>query len=137
MDSGQAPLALRVCGRRDKVKFYLDEDINPRVAEILSRLGCVATSTQGAGNRGADDEAQMAFAAHIGAAMVTRNRNDYLALTARLFDQGLPHHGIVIVPHSVPADDPAILAKLLHRLAASHPKGLAEYAVVFVRSPGK
>jgi len=79
----------------------------------------------------------MAFAAQIGAAMVTRNRNDYLALTARLFDQGLPHHGIVIVPHSVPAADPAILAKLLQRLAASHPKGLAQYAIVFLKSPGK
>lgn len=116
------------------MRFYLDEDISQQVAEVLRRLGCQATSTQEAGNRGADDEAQLAYAARTGAALVTRNRNDFIALTSQFFDEGRAHLGLIIVPHSIPADDPAALAKQLAEMASSHLRGLPHYAVIFLKS---
>jgi len=116
------------------VKFYLDEDISTQVAEVLRRLGCQATSTQEAGNRGADDEAQLAHAARTGAALVTRNRNDFIALTTQFFDEGRAHLGVILVPHSIPSDDPAVLAKLLAELSSNYPRGVPHYAVIFLIS---
>ena len=120
------------------MRFYLDEDLSPKVTEILRRLGCHATSTQESGNRGADDEAQLAYAAQIGAALVTRNRNDFIALTAQFFDEGRAHPGVIVVPQSIPADEPAILAKSLAKLSSKFARGLPQYAIVFLESrPGK
>jgi len=116
------------------VKFYLDEDLDPQVAVILRKFGHQAVSTQEVGNRGAGDEAQLLYAAEIGAPLVTRNRNDFIALTMQFLDQGREHAGVVIVPHSIPADDPGILAKLLARLSSGGPAGLPPYAVIFLTS---
>lgn len=115
------------------MKFYLDEDLSPQVAEILCRLGCAASSTQEAGNRGADDEGQLEYAARTGHVLVTRNRNDFIALTAQFFGENRPHAGVLIVSHRVPASNPARLAKLLARFASEHPEGLSPYTVVFLK----
>ena len=114
------------------MKFYLDEDLDPQVAVILRKSGHPAVSTQEAGNRGAGDEAQLLYAAELGAALVTRNRNDFIALTMQFLDQGRKHAGVVIVPRSIPADDPGILAKSLARLSSDRPAGLPPYAVIFL-----
>jgi predicted nuclease of predicted toxin-antitoxin system len=116
------------------MRFYLDEDIDPQVAVILRKLGQEAASAQEAGNRGADDEAQLVYAAEIEAAVVTRNRNDFIELTVRFFDEGRKHCGVIIVPHSIRADEPAILAKLLARFSSSRPQGLPPYAVFFLKA---
>lgn len=113
------------------MKFYLDEDLSPRVAEILRRLGCEARSTQEAGNRGADDEWQLEYAARIRYVLVTRNRNDFIALTAQFFEEDRPHGGVLIVSHRI--SDPARLAKLLSLFAAEHPEGLPAYTIAFLK----
>ncbi len=117
------------------MKFYLDEDLSPAVAEILRRLGCSARSAQEAGNREKGDEEQLDYAAQGSWVFVTRNRDDFVALNRQFFAENRPHAGIVVVPRSVPARDPSLLAKLLLRLAADHPEGLPAYAIVFLRSP--
>lgn len=116
------------------MRFYLDEDLSPKVAAILRRMGCQAASTQESGNRGADDEAQLIYAAQTSATLITRNRNDFIALTAQFFDEGRKHYGVIVVPHSVRADDPKILAKLLAKLSLSFPQRLPQYTIVFLRS---
>ena len=114
------------------MKYYLDEDLSPRVAEILRRSGCPARGTQEAGNRGLGDEDQLEYAARIGHALVTRNRDDFITLTAQFFAESRPHAGVVVLPHTIPADNPARLARLLLKLAAKHPKGLDPYTVLFL-----
>lgn len=76
----------------------------------------------------------MAYASRIGAALVTRNRNDFIALTMQCFDEGRAHCGVIIVPHSIPADNPAILARRLAKLSSNYPRGLPQYAVIFLKS---
>lgn len=119
------------------MRFYLDEDLSPKAAEILRHLGRQAASTQESGNRGADDETQLAYAAQTGAALVTRNRDDFIALTARFFEEGRDHAGVIIVPYSIPADEPAILPKLLAKLSLKFPQGLPKYSIVFLKSRRK
>ena len=116
------------------MKFYLDEDVSPRVAEILRRMGCAARSTQEAGNRGADDERQLQYAARLEHVLVTRNRNDFIGFTVQFFAESRPHAGVVIVPRSIPASDPGFLARLLFRLSSCYPKGLPPYTVIFLQS---
>lgn len=116
------------------MRFYLDEDLSPKVAAILRRMGCQAASTQESGNRGADDEAQLVYAAQTCAALVTRNRDDFIALTAKFFDEGRAHAGVIVVPYSIPAHEPAILAKSLAKLSLSFPQRLPQYTIVFLRS---
>ena len=114
------------------MKFYLDEDISPKVAELLRRQGIDAVSAHETGMLGAPDENQLLFATNDGRALVTRNRDDFILLTARFFEGLKPHHGLVIVPHTLPGGDFARLASSLKILAGKHPQGLESYSVMFL-----
>jgi predicted nuclease of predicted toxin-antitoxin system len=114
------------------MKLHLDEDLSPRIAEILRQNGVDATDSHSEGLVGADDLAQLEFAAHGGRCMVTRNRNDFLRLTAQFFNEHRPHCGVLIVPHTYPGDDFGRLARALKRSTLDHPAGLTPYGVDFV-----
>ena len=58
------------------VKFYLDEDLSPRIAEILRKTGLDAVSAHEIEMREASDQKQLEFAAHDKRCLVTRNRNE-------------------------------------------------------------
>jgi len=73
----------------DAIRFYLDEHVDPAVADGLRRLGIDVLTTQEAGRLGDDDPVQLAFAAVEGRVMVTFDR-DYLDLHSA----GTPHAGI-------------------------------------------
>ncbi len=78
------------------MKFYLDEDISPRVAEILRKRGVNAVSAHDIGKTGASDEDQFAEAVSRKAAIVTRNRDDFITLTVQAFENTSPHYGLVV-----------------------------------------
>jgi predicted nuclease of predicted toxin-antitoxin system len=114
------------------VKLYLDEDISPRVAELLRGKGVDAVSAHEVGMLGASDEEQLEVAVAEGRAMVTRNRDDFIALTVRFFEDVKPHHGLIVVPHTIPGSDFNLLANLLLACAQRHPDGLGSYTIEFV-----
>ncbi|MCF8053182.1 MAG: DUF5615 family PIN-like protein [Desulfobacterales bacterium] len=114
------------------MKLYLDEDISPRVAEFLRKKGTDAVSAHEIQMIGASDEQQLARAASEGRAMVTRNRNDFVALTVRFFQDIRPHCGVLIVPHSLPGHDFSRLANRLHDYAIEHPDGMQPYTIAFI-----
>jgi len=114
------------------VKLYIDEDISPRVAELLRKKGMDAVSAHEIKMIGASDEKQLDRAVLEGRVMVTRNRNDFIALTVQFFQDVKPHHGLLIVPYSVPGHDFNLLANLLYEYAQNHPKGLEPYTIEFV-----
>jgi hypothetical protein len=114
------------------VRFYLDEDISPRVAEILRRRGIEAVSVHEIDMVGASDEDQLADAVSRGAAIVTRNRDDFIALTIRAFQNSSPHYGLVVLSHSIPGSGFRLAAKLLERVAKKNPDGLRAYTIEFI-----
>jgi len=114
------------------VKFYLDEDISPRVAELLRKKGVNAVSAHEKDMRGASDEEQLQVAVNEKRVMVTRNRNDFIALTVRFFYDLKPHHGLVIVPHSILGSNFNLLANLLSACVKKYPRGLEPYTIEFL-----
>ncbi|BBO85429.1 hypothetical protein DSCO28_59950 [Desulfosarcina ovata subsp. sediminis] len=114
------------------MKLYLDEDISPKVSEILRKNGIDAVSAHEKGMLGASDEEQLTFAAAKERAMVTRNRDDFITLTVQAFEALRPHKGLIIVPHTISESDFGKLAALLTTYAKNHPRGLESYTIEFL-----
>ena len=74
----------------ERVQFYLDECVDPDVAEGLRRRGVVVVTTREAGLLGSSDAHQLAFALTEGLVSVSLDA-DFI----RLHSQGIPHAGIV------------------------------------------
>lgn len=74
----------------DRIRFHLDEHVDPAIAGALYRAGIDVTTTIQAGLRTLDDEAHLHFARHEGRVIVTRDQ-DFL----RLANASLDHSGIV------------------------------------------
>jgi len=114
------------------VKLYLDEDISPKVSEILRKKRMDAVSAHETGMLEASDDEQLAFAAAEGRAMVTRNRDDFITLTVQFFNDLKPHRGLIIVPHTIPGSEFSKLAALLMKYSKDHPQGLESYSIEFL-----
>jgi len=74
----------------DRIRFHLDEHVDPAIATALRRAGIDVTTTVEAGLRTKNDEAQLQFARTEGRVIVTRDQ-DFLRLAAQMGD----HRGIV------------------------------------------
>jgi predicted nuclease of predicted toxin-antitoxin system len=98
-----------------EMRFLLDEDLNPEVAEIGRGLGLDVTSVHEIDRRGFSDEEQLRFAIDDVRILVTRNRDDFLQLTISFFEAGEFHQDLLIVPHSLPNHRPALIAHALER----------------------
>jgi predicted nuclease of predicted toxin-antitoxin system len=114
------------------VKFYLDEDISPKVSAILRKKGVDTVSAHEADMLQASDDEQLSFAAAEGRVMVTRNRDDFITLTVQFFDDLKPHRGLIIVPHTIPGSEFSKLASLLAKFAKKYPKGLESYTIEYL-----
>jgi len=114
------------------MKFFLDEDISPKVADILRRNDIDATSAHEAKMVQASDRAQLMHAAAEQRVMVTRNRNDFIRLTVHFFNEMRPHHGVLIIPYTFPGDMFARIAEALLDYAGQHPNGMEPYTVDFL-----
>jgi predicted nuclease of predicted toxin-antitoxin system len=114
------------------MKFYLDEDLSPKIADILRKNVADALSAHEIGAVGAADLQQLEFAAKEKRCLVTRNRDDFIRLTIRFFNDHRPHCGILIIPYSIPGDQLSRMAALLKAFASNHPTGLAPYTIAFL-----
>ena len=114
------------------MKYYLDEDISPKVAELLRRTGVDAVSAHEKGMIGISDEEQMMAGTKEKRVLVTRNRDDFIMLTVRFFEDLRSHHGLIIIPHSIPGSNFSLLATILSEHAQKHPEGLDPYTIEFV-----
>jgi|SRR5438552_4314970 len=74
----------------ERIRFHLDEHVDPAIAAALRRAGIEVTTTSEAGLRTKDDEAHLEFARAEGRVIVTRDQ-DFLRVSSRLTD----HSGIV------------------------------------------
>ena len=107
------------------VRFLLDEDLPPQVAVIARSIGLDVVSVHHIGRNGLSDEDQLRFAASESRILVTRNRDDFIALTHRAYATNAPHHGVLLVPRSAPNTHPERIARSLAgwaaRFATGHP----------------
>jgi predicted nuclease of predicted toxin-antitoxin system len=71
------------------IRFHLDENCHPAIAEGLRRRGVDVTTTPDAGLLRASDEQQIAYAVTLGRVIFTQDR-DFL----RLHAAGVSHPGI-------------------------------------------
>ncbi|NWF53896.1 MAG: DUF5615 family PIN-like protein [Syntrophaceae bacterium] len=114
------------------MKFYLDEGLSPKIADILRKKGVDALSAHEIGAVEASDWQQLEFAAKERRCLVTRNRDDFVKLTLRFVNDHRPHHGILIIPHTIPGDQFSRMATLWKTFSFHHPAGLSPYTIAFL-----
>lgn len=116
------------------MKFYLDEDLSPKIAVLLRKGGTDAVSAHEVGMCQASDKEQLAFAARDNRCLVTRNRDDFIKLTVQFFNDRRLHGGVLIVPHTLPGDQFSRIANLIKKFSSQHGRGLAPYSIAFLAS---
>jgi hypothetical protein len=114
------------------MKYYLDEDLSPKIAAMLRKRGLDAVSAHDVGMIQVSDREQLEYAAAHGRSLVTRNRNDFIQLTVHFFNEHRPHFGLLIVPYSIPGDRFSALAGAIAKHASRHPKGMGSYGIDFL-----
>ena len=73
----------------DRIRFHLDEHVDPAVAVALRRVGIDVTTTNEAGLRTKDDETHFNFAKNEGRVIVTRDQDFH-----RLVSGAADHPGV-------------------------------------------
>ena len=114
------------------VKYYLDEDINPKISALLRKNKIDAVSAHEVGMNQASDMDQLDYAVAEQRALVTRNRDDFIRLTVRFFNNSRLHYGVLIIPHTIPGDNFYLIAKLLEKYAYEHPNGMETFTIDFL-----
>lgn len=115
------------------MRFYLDEDLSPRVAEALRGRGFDAVSAHETGQARASDHEQLKFASSQRRCLVTKNREDFVRLSHAATENDEPHAGIIICPPSVTGAEIGFIAQQLIGIAHRYPGGLGDYDVIYLR----
>lgn len=97
------------------MRYLLDEDVNPAVAEIVRGLGLDVASVHEIGRRALSDPEQFAYAAGEGRILITRNRDDFIRLLRAAYASGEACPGILVVPHTLPNRNAPRIAHALKR----------------------
>jgi hypothetical protein len=103
------------------VKLYLDENLSPRIAELLRARGLDAVSAHETGNTQLPDVAQLRYATAQGRAIVTCDVADFVALATQLIGENADHAGIVLVSSGFRTDDFAGIAGAIADAARRYP----------------
>ena len=118
------------------MRFYLDEDISPRVAEIArGRCQLDVVSAHEIDARGRDDADQLRYAAEQGRCLVTRNRDDFIAETLAAYGAQTPHAGVLILTSTVPNDQFTVIAVALCQYQVRFPDGMIPHTIDFLGAP--
>jgi predicted nuclease of predicted toxin-antitoxin system len=109
------------------IEFYLDEDVDVLVADLVRARGFSAITTQEAGNVGATDRQQLAAAVSMQKTFVTHNRADFELLAEEYFVSGHQHYGIVIAVRRSPYQIVLRLLAILNNVSADEMKDQLRY----------
>jgi hypothetical protein len=114
------------------VKLYLDEDLSPRIAEVLRRRGVDVSSAQDLANTQLNDRAQLDYATREGRAIVTANVIDFIQLAHDAVATNTRHAGIVLVPPSFRRDEFQAIANAIVEALEPYRAGL-EGLVLYIK----
>jgi predicted nuclease of predicted toxin-antitoxin system len=117
------------------LKYYLDEDLSPKIAKILRKHLVDAISAHEIGMLQAPDLEQLERASSEGRCLVTRNRKDFIRLTVQFFNEHRPHFGVLIIPHTLPGDKFSAIAKAIMKYHSKHSEDTLEaYTIDFLET---
>ena len=114
------------------MKFYLDADLSPKIAELLRRGGFDAVSALELQKDQSPDREQLDFATREGRCLVTKNTRDFAAISQEAVRQQIPHAGIILCPPSIRGSEFRAIADALIQVADRYPAGLGGYDVIYV-----
>jgi len=114
------------------VKFYLDEDLSPKIAQRLRKRGIDAVSAFEVGNLQFSDREQLAYAAGERRCLVTRNARHFIVLAQEAIRRQAPHAGIILCSQSMCGFEVKSIADALIRVANQFPEGLGEFDVLYL-----
>ncbi|MGH7409272.1 MAG: DUF5615 family PIN-like protein [Candidatus Methylomirabilales bacterium] len=114
------------------MKFYLDEDLSPRIGERLRQRGLDAISAIEAGNIQLSDRDQLAFAVSEGRSLVTRNARHFVLLAQEAIARQKPHAGIIVCSPRRRGFEIRTIVDALARVAMQFPRGLGPYDVLYI-----
>ena len=97
-----------------RIKVYLNEDLNVEIAVRLRDHGFDVLTTQEAGNIGASDEQQLAYAANAQRAILTHNRREFRRRHKAWRGRGREHWGILLCKRRHIDDLEVIVVQFLH-----------------------
>jgi predicted nuclease of predicted toxin-antitoxin system len=115
------------------LKFLIDENISPKVAELLRARRIDAISTHENGMLGAGDVEVLHYGATEGRCVITSNRDYFLELTHRFFNEGRPHAGVLVIPGSIPKRRFDLIADAVDVYAQTHPDEIYPWLFDFVK----
>lgn len=118
------------------MKLYLDENLSPRVVDLLRAGGCDAVSAYEVGNTQLDDRAQLAYATREGRAMVTCDVADFAELAAEAIRANTEHAGIILISASFGTDEFVAIRQGIAEVVRRYPEGLRG-TVVYVARPAR
>lgn len=118
------------------MKLYLDENLSPRVAEILRTGNCDAVSAYDVGNTQIDDRAQLTYATSQGRAIVTCDVADFAELAVEAIRANTEHAGIILISASFGTDQFSAIAQGIAEVVQRYPEGLRG-TVVYVVPPAR
>jgi predicted nuclease of predicted toxin-antitoxin system len=102
------------------MRYLLDENVHPKVAEAAWEQDLDVSSVIDLRRRGLEDWQQLEFAAEQDRVLVTRNRGDYLHWTREFYHAGRPHGGVLFLADGLPNDQPEMIARALRRWDQAH-----------------
>ena len=114
------------------MRFYVDEDLSGKIAEIARGMGVDIVTAHECGNFGSDDAVHLAFAANEGRCLLTRNRDHFIALTVKFFEEERPHAGVLVVPYTMPSDQFSLIARAITQYDSDHPDGMSKYGLDYL-----
>jgi uncharacterized protein with PIN domain len=115
------------------LKYYLDEDLSPKIAEILRKYNIDAVSVHEIGMGQAEDMEHLELAASEKRCLVTRNRNDFIRLTVQFFHEHRSHSGVLIIPHTLPGDNFSRIARAIMKYDSKHAHDVKSYGIDFLK----
>lgn len=115
------------------MRFYLDEDQSPNIAQAAeARHHRDVVASHDFGMDGATDEEQLLYAGRPRRCIVTKNGDDFIALTDSFSAEGLPHAGVLIVPRSMPNHAYVRIARAIAWYHERDPDGVPSYFVSYL-----
>ncbi len=100
------------------IEFYLDEDVDILIAELIRSQGFQAVTTDEVGRKGKSDPQQLEYAVSRQIVIVTHNRLDFEELAQKYFAESQTHYGIIISVQRLPHEIAERLLKILNDFTA-------------------